>query len=466
MTGYSALGARWGLLLTTMMLGVTLVVMGVTNYLDARGTGAAMTRVEANDLLALRHDIRDAATFAPPVLDRLLAESEPRGARYIAVVAPDGVLAAAGSPAAAVSWQPPGPEQRPEPRSEGPPADRRPGPEGAPPPRREPSTGEGPPGSSPVPPLQRIPGTPLFRVVGWLEPPADPRRVPTPSDRRGPLGPDRATLVIDFEPRLAARLASRALAALVAQVVTTGVLLIAAVAFWRQSRRAEAASAEAERARHLRTLGEMSAVLGHELRNPLTALKGHAQLLLERLPAEHPGHPGAATIVGESVRLEALANQVLEFAKTGTLRIRDEDPGGLAAEAVESASVGDVHVAADKAPPSWPLDRERMVPVLVNLLKNARDASPDGAPVELRVAQLGDRLVLEVSDRGDGLSSGAEAHAFEPFFTTRVHGTGLGLALAKRVVEGHGGTIHARNREGGGAVFEIALPREPARRTA
>jgi hypothetical protein len=97
MTGYSALGARWGLLLTTMMLGAVLVVTGVTNYLDARTTGAAMTRVEANDFLALRHAIRDAGTFAPPVLERLLADGESRGARYIAVVAPEGVLAAAGA---------------------------------------------------------------------------------------------------------------------------------------------------------------------------------------------------------------------------------------------------------------------------------------------------------------------------------------------------------------------------------
>jgi two-component system sensor histidine kinase HydH len=445
-----------------MMLGAVLVVTGVTNYLDARTTGAAMTRVEANDFLALRHAIRDAGTFAPPVLERLLADGESRGARYIAVVAPEGVLAAAGSPGATVSWQPPGPEERNETRPPG----RRSRADERPPARSGPLPERGGRGTPPAPPLQRIPGTPLFRAVGWLEPPADPRRAPTPADRRGPLAPDRATLVVDFEPRLAARLASRSLAALVAQIVTTGVLLGAAVVFWRHSRRAEAAEAQAERDRHLRTLGEMSAVLGHELRNPLAALKGHAQLLLERLPVDHPGRGGAATIVGEAVRLEALANQVLEFVKTGALVLRDEDPRGLAAEAVESAGVGEVDLSTDTAPPAWPLDRDRMVPVLVNLLKNARDASPDGAPVDLRVSLDKDRLVLEVSDRGDGLSPGAAARAFEPFFTTRIHGTGLGLALAKRIVEGHGGTIHAENHEGGGAVFRIALPRGTSPRAA
>jgi two-component system sensor histidine kinase HydH len=463
------------------------VVAGAINYLDARRTGAAMTRVEAGDLLDLRRDIRDAGSIAPPVLDRLLEDATRRGARYIAVVAPEGVLASAGTPASDVRWQPPGPEERNQPGA--PPPESRPRREGDPPrgdrppppprPGEPPGARQGPDDSPPsprddvpraearpgepeqTPPLQRIPGTPLFRAVGWLEPPADPRRPPTPGDRRGPLAPERATFVVDFEPVVAARLVSRALVTLVAQVTTSSVLFVAAVGFWRQSRRAQAAREEAERDRHLRTLGEMSAVLGHELRNPLASLKGHAQLLLERLPSEHPGHGAADTIVRESVRLEALANQVLEFVKTGTLNLRSDDPRAIATEAIEASGLDGVTLTAAETLPAWPLDRDRLVPVLVNLLKNARDASPAGAGIEIRVAVDGGRLLFDVLDRGEGLPPGEEARAFEPFFTKRVHGTGLGLALAKRVVDGHGGTIRADNRPGGGAVFRIALPRNP-----
>jgi signal transduction histidine kinase len=99
-----------------------------------------------------------------------------------------------------------------------------------------------------------------------------------------------------------------------------------------------------------------------------------------------------------------------------------------------------------------------MEQVLVNLLQNARDASPAGSAIDVTVAEESGRLVFEVADRGEGLPPGEEARTFEPFFTTRAHGTGLGLALAKRVAEGHGGTIHALNRAGGGAVFRVVLP--------
>jgi two-component system sensor histidine kinase HydH len=473
--------ARWGLLLTTLALGATLVGTGIANYLGAQTTATAVTRTLATDLLSVRREIRDAGAVRRPVLDNLLAELEPRGARYIAVVAPGGIVEQSGRPSSPVQWAPPGPEARtetgpgmgrpPRPRvPQAPPrADDAPPPGPAQPGDRPPREGEPPRGGEegpdegggrpqPVPPLQRLPGSSLIRAVGWLEPPPDRRRDPNPADRRGPLAPDRSTLVIDFEPLLAESIVRRALALLLTAIAATAVLVVAAVAFWRQSRRAEVAAAQAEHDRHLRALGEMSAVLGHELRNPLTSLKGHAQLLLEKLPDNHPGRRGAATIVGEAVRLEGLANQVLEFVKTGALKIADADPAGVARAAIDSSGVEHVHLASGGQPATWPFDRLRMEQVLVNLLKNARDASPGSDPIDLRVGVSHGQLLFEVSDRGEGLPPGEEDRTFEPFYTKRVHGTGLGLALAKRIVEGHGGTIKADNRSGGGAVFRILLP--------
>ena len=500
MTTTPAPTTRWGLLLTTLLLGVALVATGVATYLDARGSASSTARVEASDLLQIRHDLRDAGSVDVATLERLLEQARPRGARYLAVVARDGVIGAAGTPGAEVTWQAPGPEERtragppreadpPHPDGNRPPrpedGDRppRPGDDSRPPrpeeaarpprprddvrpPRPKDEASQLRPDGAHAPPLQRLAGTSLFRAIAWLEPPPDPRRGLTPDDRRGPLAPDRAILVVDFEPVIASRMVSRALLALTAQGATAVILLLAAVSSWRTSRREEVARQEAERDRHLRTLGEMSAVLGHELRNPLTSLKGHAQLLLERLPADHAGHAAAGTIVGEAVRLEALANQVLEFVKTGALDIRDEDPKAAASEAMEICGLDNITLSLGHVPATWPMDRSRLVPVLVNLLKNAREASSTGDPVELRLAAEHGRLVFEVLDRGEGLTPGEESRAFEPFFTTRVHGTGLGLALARRVVEGHGGAIRAANRPGGGASFQIALPRRAASRTA
>jgi two-component system sensor histidine kinase HydH len=203
----------------------------------------------------------------------------------------------------------------------------------------------------------------------------------------------------------------------------------------------------------------MSAVLGHELRNPLAALKGHAQLLVERTP-EGACRTGARTIVREAIRLEELAEHVLAFARTGTVdRIRT-DPAVVVRTAVEA--LGDVratvHLPADT--PLWPLDGVRLEQAVANLVRNALQSSPPDQPVEVTLAVDGDRLTIDVRDHGDGIALGEEERIFEPFHTTRTRGTGLGLTVSRRIVEGHGGTIRARNHPTGGAVFAIELPRE------
>jgi two-component system sensor histidine kinase HydH len=113
------------------------------------------------------------------------------------------------------------------------------------------------------------------------------------------------------------------------------------------------------------------------------------------------------------------------------------------------------------APATWLLDRPRMESVLVNLLRNALAATPEGAEVELYVGARGEQLVYEVRDRGEGIAPGDEERIFEPFFTRRAKGTGLGLAVARRVVEGHGGTIVVERRDGGGTCFRVELPPRP-----
>jgi two-component system sensor histidine kinase HydH len=250
---------------------------------------------------------------------------------------------------------------------------------------------------------------------------------------------------------------------MLADLVAAALLFGWAAVFWRLSRQAELAAAQLERDRQLKALGEMSAVLGHELRNPLTSLKGHCQLLLEKLAADHPGRRGAETVLRETVRLEKLSRQILEFARTGSVEPTLEDPVALAKAAAESVSAASIQVKVNGEPQPWTLDRTRMEEVLTNLLRNAIEASPEGEPVELSVSlRDGQSLTYEVRDRGEGLPPGDEARIFEPFFTRKTKGTGLGLALARRIVEGHGGQLSALNHAEGGAIFRVCLPRQNA----
>jgi two-component system sensor histidine kinase HydH len=103
------------------------------------------------------------------------------------------------------------------------------------------------------------------------------------------------------------------------------------------------------------------------------------------------------------------------------------------------------------------MDERRMDQVLHNLVRNAVEASPEGAPIEVRVAREGDALTVSFLDQGEGIPEESLDRIFEPFFTTRTRGTGLGLAVARRIVELHGGKLTARNRSEGGAEFRLTL---------
>ena len=280
-------------------------------------------------------------------------------------------------------------------------------------------------------------------------------------DRAG--GPDRRrprlTIAVEFEPLVARQLRAQAARTLGIGIVAAVGLMAVAVLFSRQLGRHEAAERRFEEQRRLAVLGEMSSVIAHELRNPLASLKGNAQLLAERLPADGRERKKAERIVLEAQRLETLSGDLLDFSRSGPIDRGDTDPAALLRTAAEPVDASRIVLSVDQAPPRFPLDAPRVRQALTNLLVNAVQASPDGVPATARVALEGDRLVFTVSDRGPGIPPGDLERIFEPFYTTRPTGTGLGLAVAQRIVQMHGGTVTAANHPGGGASFRVAIPR-------
>jgi two-component system, NtrC family, sensor histidine kinase HydH len=268
------------------------------------------------------------------------------------------------------------------------------------------------------------------------------------------LGP----ILLEFEPRIADDLRSDAGRTLAIGALAAGGLLLAALALFRWILYREVLERRLEHERRLASLGQMSATLAHEIRNPLASLKGNAQLLARALPDDERSRKKADRVVAEAMRLEALTNGLLEFARTGAIHREPADPAALLREAAAAVDEQRVAIEASGAPAEWPLDRQRMRQVLINLIENAAEASPEAA-VAARVAAERDRLVFVVRDHGPGIAADDLGRIFEPFFSRRVQGTGLGLAVAKRLVELHGGTLTARNAPGGGAEFSITLPR-------
>ncbi len=274
-------------------------------------------------------------------------------------------------------------------------------------------------------------------------------------DIEGPRGARALQIVLEFEPVKADDLRRAAWRTLSIGALAATTLLIVAMALVRWALRHEARARAHERERRLASLGEMSAVLAHEIRNPLASLKGNAQLLAGLLPAGDKPRQKAERVVDEAVRLEALTNHLLDFVRAGEVHRADVDPAALLRESAAGVDAHAIMVDGAGAPPTWPLDEAKLRQVLVNLLENAVQA---GTPVRARVARDRGRLVFEVRDAGPGVPAEDRERIFEPFFTRRTSGTGLGLAVAKRVVDLHGGTIAVADAPGGGAVFRVELP--------
>jgi two-component system sensor histidine kinase HydH len=281
------------------------------------------------------------------------------------------------------------------------------------------------------------------------------------------LGGRTSRYVIEVEPSQANALRDTSTITLGVGALAAASLLGVAFVLLRREARRRAEERAREHERRLATLGEMSAVLAHEIKNPLASLKGNAQLLaqmlVKALPEGDKPRAKADRVVEEAIRLEKLTNDLLRFVKTGGIERVPVDPAAIVREAVASvitvaSTDGDtpqVTVVADAAPATWSLDAARIREVVINLVDNAIAAGP---PVEVRVTKHDKQLVIEVEDRGPGVPHDDRDKIFEPFHTGKTHGTGLGLAVARRVVELHEGTLAVHESPHGGALFRAEIP--------
>ena len=438
--------ARLGLLLALVGLAVTLVFSAWANRREAEQISALLDRGQAERFFRpipeLHEQRRGAATSEQ--LARLLEQFREEGLRYLVEYDAQGrVLAEAGHFQGRERPRPAGVSGQPRVSGERVRVTFRP-------PRRPSGAHRGPP--PPLPPSstpsQLAPGSDTeLRARPFVAGPPGPR-----------VNAELPDLVVEFEPTVANRLRQRTERNFWFSITAAASLLVLTLALWLALARDERRREKSERERQLASLGEMSAVLAHEIRNPLASLKGHAQLLGEQLDAASPLQKKVTRIVGEAKRLEELTGTLLDLVRSSSVTRRPVDPSQLVREAAEAVASGRLELDAREAPPSWLLDGMRMEQVLKNLLQNAAQAAPAGGPIEVSVRVERGNLSIRVRDHGEGLPAAALQRLFEPFHTTRTQGTGLGLTVARRIVELHGGTIRGENHAGGGAVFTLSIP--------
>lgn len=294
------------------------------------------------------------------------------------------------------------------------------------------------------------------RLVSRIAPRRPPPGTPPPAPQEGRRRLPR--VVYEFAPLVSLELKRRSTELLVIALLCAAGVVGLALALARSLQHRERMSEELENGRRLAALGTMSAVLAHEIRNPLASLKGHAQLLAEAVESDAKLAPKVGRIVSEAIRLERLTNELLDFVKSGELKRARLDAAEVLRAAVAATDEARITLHVSTLPVMAWLDAGRLQQALENVLRNALQASPPEAKVEASVRAEGAWIVYTVRDHGHGIPQGDEARIFEPFVTGRTQGVGLGLAITRRIVEQHGGTLAARNAEGGGAELTFRLP--------
>jgi two-component system NtrC family sensor kinase len=226
--------------------------------------------------------------------------------------------------------------------------------------------------------------------------------------------------------------------------------------------RAERALAERER---LASLGVLAAGVAHEVNTPIAGLSSYAQLLLADTAPGDPRYAILKKMERQTFRAAHLVNNLLEFARPRPAANVRTDLKAVVASAAESVetTLGSRRVAIEGNGDSEGLwvsgDARELEQVFVNLLTNARDASPEGGEIRCGFARENGSARVWVADRGTGLPPGAQQKIFQPFFTTKKSGgTGLGLVISREIVRRHGGDLSISPREGGGVEAVVLLP--------
>lgn len=219
------------------------------------------------------------------------------------------------------------------------------------------------------------------------------------------------------------------------------------------------------------SLGTLASGLHHEIKNPLTALSIHVQLLEKRLrdPASRrPLEELIGVVKSEVLRLNGVLESFRDFASLQRLTLRPADVGVVlddVARLIGPQAAGQ-HVAVTvlhpgSALPRVPLDVEKIKQALLNLVINALEAMPEGGSLVLEASARDGELVIEVSDTGPGIPPEVQPCLFKPYFSTKAQGTGMGLALTEKLVGQHGGRIEFRTGPGG-TTFAMAILLQPA----
>ncbi len=224
-------------------------------------------------------------------------------------------------------------------------------------------------------------------------------------------------------------------------------------------------------AQKLSALGQLSASLAHEIKNPLSSIKGTAEILLDEFPQDHPKREFVQILLKETTRLNNTVEEVLQFSRRGTQGREKEETkneplsgvidrvASLLASQLRKKSIT-LTVTGWEEGKEFFVAGEKLSQVFLNIILNAIDASPPKGEITIETKKDAAGLAVSVKDTGAGIPDERKGKIFNPFYSNKEGGTGLGLSISKKIVESYGGSLSLTDAETGGACFTVFLPEQ------
>jgi two-component system sensor histidine kinase HydH len=220
------------------------------------------------------------------------------------------------------------------------------------------------------------------------------------------------------------------------------------------------------RSERLASLGRLAAGVAHEIRNPLSSIRGFAQFFMQRFKGREKEEEYASVMVKEVDRLNRVITELLDFARPKEPRREPHSLEEILEHTLEvlkpelAKKKAEVEKQVERELPPARVDRDQLSQAFLNLLINSLEAMEEGGKIRVGLKRVGqDSIEVSIGDTGKGIPGEDMEKVFEPFFSTKRKGTGLGLAIVHQIVDGHGGDIQVESREGEGTTFQITLPR-------
>jgi two-component system, NtrC family, sensor histidine kinase HydH len=251
-----------------------------------------------------------------------------------------------------------------------------------------------------------------------------------------------------------------------ARIVNEAGIFVGTILILRDLKEVRHLQEEIRRKEKLAAVGDLAAGIAHEIRNPLSSIKGLATYFKTKYAHETEDREAAEVMVEEVDRLNRVISELLEFARPSQLTRKPTDVNQLLSHSIRLIEQDGrqkkirIHLSEEKDLPLVPLDADRFTQCLLNLYLNSIQAMDPGGSLFIRPSYdpKEQTFTIELEDTGGGIEPAHVSKIFDPYFTTKTTGTGLGLAIVHKIIEAHDGTITVRSTPGKGTIFTLVLP--------